>query len=284
MYSGKFSFDFLYPHVDIITWSSYHFIDHLMCQKYRSSPTRCPKEVTWQVALSFKRYLHWLAVLFLDRQVSWIAFDGGLVKEDLNSCVSFNSVEAAKRSARLSHSKEHKTVLNIDLIMSSDNENFAMHSETSFGPIHYGQPIICSPSMMTMTEILQRLCNLCLSDDLIHKWFNENSYRSYASCDGCSIRISSASAFLTDIVLKDKVSIIFDLKLSDIEKQEAQAQQILSLIHNVSKNETDVKNLIERVGARYFAVGNDGSIITGALPSQLQKNIILMQKNPCIVY
>lgn len=135
MHTGIFAFDFLYPHADVIRWSSYHFTDQLFCQKNGSTLATCPKEVAKQVEVSLRRYQYWLTVLLLDRQVSWVAFDGGLVNDDFNGCVSFNSVEAAKRSAQFSHSSEHKTVLNIDLILTSDNVNVAMHSKASFGPI-----------------------------------------------------------------------------------------------------------------------------------------------------
>jgi hypothetical protein len=194
-------------------------------------------------------------------------------------CASFNSVEAAKKSARFPHSSEHKTILNIDLIMTSDKENFAMHSESSFGPIHYGRNILHPPSMMAMTEVQNNLRNPCLSNEFIHEWFDDNQYRSYATCDECSLGISSARAFLNDIVLKDEVAIIFDLKLPDGELQETQAQQILSLILDASRSENDVQKLIERVGIRYFAVRNDGNISLEVLPSQLRKKI-LMPKSP----
>lgn len=278
MHTGIFAFDFLYPHPDVIKWSTYHVTDQLFCQKNGSTLTTCPKEVAKRVEVSLRRYQYWLTVLLLDRQVGWVAFDGGLVNEDFNGCISFNSVEAAKRSARFSHSNEHKTILNIDLIMTSDKVNVAMHSEASFGPIDYGQKITRSPSTMTVTEVQKHLRNPCLSNEDMQKWFDVNSYRSHGACDKCSSGISSASAFITDIVLKDEVPIIFDLKSPDGKKQETQAQQILSFIRNASRSETDAQKLIENVGIRYFAVGNNGSIQMESLPSQLQK--ISMQGSP----
>jgi hypothetical protein len=264
LHTGNFPFDFLYPNGEIIRWSSYHCTGQFICQKDGYAPNICPEEVTKQVESSLRRYWHWLTMLLLDRPLGWIAFEGGRVKKDPSSsqtdgCASFNSVEAAKRSARFPHSSEHKTILNIDLI----------------GPIHYGQNILHPPSMMAMTEVQNNLRNPCLSNEVILEWFDNNHFRSYAACNECSLSISSANAFLDDIILKDEVGIIFDLKLPDGEKQEMQAQQILSLIRDTSRSETDVQKLIERVGIRYFAVERDGSISLEVLPSQLREKILM---------
>jgi hypothetical protein len=109
MYTGHFLFDFLYPDVEILRWSSYHYTGQLICQRDGSTPNICPGEVTEQVESTLRRYRHWLMMLLLDRPLGWVAFEGGLVKKGPSSlqtggCASFNSVEAAKKSARFPHS------------------------------------------------------------------------------------------------------------------------------------------------------------------------------------
>ena len=270
---------FINPTKDIIMWSPYYLDSaSFHCGDEGSAPRECGSKISLQFRTAIQRYRHWMSILLLDRQVGWIAHDGGLVPQEpststTDGCHSFNSLEGAKKSMRAARSDRHKTIMNIDLIMTHDKQNVAMHSESSFGPLNIEPHILKSPSIMTMVEAQHELHNPCLSSETILQWLDGNPYRSYAICDGCLQGISSAKSFLDEVVLEGDTSIIFDLKVPGSDKQSTQVQGIISMIRNGSRSESDIQQLLERVSVRYFAESGNGNIILEALPIQLYNEI-----------
>ena len=264
-------FHFVRPNIAMIRWSSYHGSGKVVCS------SDCSNEILVEISAFLQRFKEWKATLLLDRPVGWVAFDGGLVQQSLinstsaeTNCSSFNSVLAAKKSIRASNSSS-ASIVNIDLVLTSDEKNVAMHSDESIGPIPYGQLMVSAPSTRTLLEVQRDVRNPCLSNDFIHKWFDSNPYHSYPECldaNGGSLGISSVEAFL-DIILEENAKIIFDLKSNG--KQELQLQKIQSMIHASGRSDADTQKLIDNIGIRYFVFTNKGKVELDVFPSQLRK-------------
>ena len=276
---------FVYPVRGNIDWVSNHDNGSLVCGASGSAPEDCTSDVYSEIESYFQTFRYWKAAILLDRPVGWMAFDGGLVPQELSAsiiegtseggfCSSFNSLEGAKRTIRYGGgSDDHRTMLNIDLTMTLDQANVAMHSSTLVGPINFQQNNVQSPSTMTLAEVQTKLRNPCLPSDVIHLWLDENTYRSYDTCSGCSQAAATAKQFLDEIALGYDTDIIFDLK--ETSGQEVQVQQILSLIQNDNSRSTaDKEKLLKRVHLRYFGVEQNKSPLLEVLPDPLLKKMI----------
>lgn len=263
-------FYFIHFSINVGQWSSYlSSRGRLDCRSPSNDDSkRCSSEVLPEIRAYLLRNKEHATTLLLDRPVGWIAFDGGLIKQGpvTNSnhlgyedgCTAFNSDVGVKRVIR--HSK-NKLIVNIDLVLTSDNQNVAMHNNSSVGPISH------SPSLVSTA-----IRNPCLSNGFIHRWFDSNPYNSYPEpslCSSfskdCSISISNIDAFI-NIILKENVSIIFDLKAFD--KQD-QLHHLMSSIHDVGRSIADVQRLSDNVSIRFFASNDDMNDIE--IPRKLRK-------------
>ena len=102
-------FGFMYPVRGNMDWASNHDNGSIVCGTSKSTLVDCTIVIHLQIKASLHRYRYWKRVLLLDRSVGWIAFDGGIVPQDLSTsstrgiheagfCSSFNSLDGAKRS------------------------------------------------------------------------------------------------------------------------------------------------------------------------------------------
>ena len=263
---------FMYPVRSNIDWVSNHDNASLVCGTSKATIAACTIGIKLQIEASLHRYRDWKRVLLLDRPIGWIAYDGGIVPQDLGTssirgihdasfCSSFNSLEGAKKSITAGGGDRNRTMLNIDLVMTADNVNVAMHNNEEFGSIKFEQNSVQSLSSMTFKEAQNSLRNPCLPSNLIHLWLDENNYHSFDTCRGCSQPVANAKQFLDDIALGWDTDIIFDLKAPHDSGQEIQVQQILSEIKNDSRSEADRQKLLERVKIRYFSANNNKDIL-----------------------
>jgi hypothetical protein len=293
---------FMYPVRSNIDWVSNHDNASLVCGTSKATLVACTIDIKLQIEASLHRYRDWKRVLLLDRPVGWIAYDGGIVPQDLgtssirgineaSSCSSFNSLEGAKKSITAGGRDRNRTILNIDLVMTVDNVNVAMHTNEGFGPIKFEQNSAQSLSSMTFKEAQNSLRNPCLPSNLIHLWLDENNYHSFDTCRGCSQSVANAKQFLDDIALGWDTDIIFDLKAPQDVGQEIQVQQILSEIKNDSRSEADRQKLLERVKIRYFSNNNKLDILpvhvfekinSSRFPSELKVYINAPSKLTCL--
>lgn len=168
-------------------------------------------------------------------------------------------------------------MLNIDLVMTVDNVNVAMHNNEAFGPIKFEQNSAQSLSSKTFQEAQNFLRNPCLPSHLIRLWLDDNNYHSFDTCYGCSQPVASAKQFLDDIVLGWDTDIIFDLKAPHEGGQEIQVQQILSEIKNDSRSEADRQKLLERVNIRYFSTKNNKDIMPVHIFEKINSNRFLSE-------
>ena len=272
------TFAFIYPLQGNIELMSYHSRSKFVCGESGSLLDYYDGDLSSQLVATFHRYNEWKRILLLDRPVGWIAYDGGIVPQDTSIgsipdgfCSSFNSLEGAKRSI-IAGGDTNRTMLNIDLVLTSDGENVAMHDSTTFGPIAFGNQVKSVVSM-TLADVENTLRNPCLSNTLIQQWFDENAYRSYDTCQGCSHSITRAIQFIDDVALGYNTDIIFDLKGTNILGQESQVRQILSMIQNDSRSESEKRRLLERVAIRYFSVDKNQDLSLEVLPDHIYAEI-----------
>ena len=230
------SSDLVYLRQHTIAWSSYIGNDELFCQdkKNNLSTKPCPTQV---FDIIKKRYNQWKVKLTQDRELGWVAFDGGLVENTEPSCASFNSIEGAKRS---SHNK--RTILNIDLTLASDGlSSLGMHNTTQVGPIYANE--ITSP---IQNNVIQ---NPCLSKDFISKWYDNNDYRTYSTNKESSFQGASSLNDFMQLISEEDTQVVFDLKERDIDRQQRQLQQIIEATSNTDMND----HILENIGVRFFS-------------------------------
>ena len=284
LFSHLSTFAFMYPARSNIDWISNHDNGSLVCGGSESIFVDCTIDVHLQIELFLHRHRDWIRVLLLDRPIGLIAYDGGLVPQDGSTfttdgmneprvCSSFNSLEGAKRSITAAGGDNKRIMLNIDLVMTLDRTNIAMHNNKEFGPIKFEQNSVQSISSMTLAEVQNTLRNPCIPRDLIRLWLDENTYHVYDTCRGCSQGVASAREFLDEIVMGYDIDIIFDLKAPHHSGQEIQAQQIVSMIHNESRSQADKQRLLERVKIRYFSVDRNEDLILEVLPKYVYDKI-----------
>lgn len=273
---------FISPTQFIFEWPSYYLDSSVLyCTNKKPNFERCDTFKTSYLLTALRRYRDWESLLLLDRQVGWIAFDGGLVLSgESNRCYSFNSVNGAKTSIEAINSDGYNTMVNVDLVMTKDDKNIAMHSYSSFNPLSDNIRIQKSPSRMTLSELQKILQHPCLSRDAILQWLDENPYRSLNTCHGCWQEISTAESFLDEIALKGNSSLIFDLKATgrQTEGLMSQAETIAELIHNKDRDENDIQQLVENVHLRFFAEGTDGRARLEVLPIEMYGNVTISTK------
>ena len=267
---------FIYPKQGIFEWSS-HYIDSSVfyCRTEEHVLEECDVSKSMDLLLALRRRHSWKSLVLLDRQVGWIAFDGGSVpSRESSSCYSFNSVKSAKRSLETIHSDVYSTMLNIDLVMTLDNENIAMHSYSSFNPLVDYLPSLISPSEMTLSEMQKKVRHPCLSGDTIRAWLDDNPYRFFNACNDCRQEISTINSFLDEIVLKANSSIIFDLKATARQTNGmiSQAEAIADLIYKYDRKKSVLKKIIDNVNLRFFGEDADGTARLEVLPTQLYGN------------
>jgi len=277
LFSHTPTYAFMYPLQGNIELMSYHSRSKFVCGESGSLLTDYDGDLSLQLMATFHRYNEWKRILLLDRPVGWIAYDGGIVPQDESIgtdgfCSSFNSLEGAKRSI-IAGGDINRTMLNIDLVLTADGENVAMHESTTFGPIAFEGNQVKSVASLTLADVENTLRNPCLPNTLIKQWFDENAYRSYDTCHGCSQSISRAIQFIDDIALGYDTDIIFDLKGTNIVGQENQVRQILSIIQNDSRSESEKRTLLERVAVRYFSVDKNQNLALEVLPNHIYAEI-----------
>lgn len=244
--------------------------------------------VVKQIEKSQRRYKSWMTTLLLDRPVGWVAYDGGLTIRDQfnneNFCSTFNTVEGASRSVKATSGSDSGTMLNIDLVMSSDNVNIAMHNSEMFSMLNSEPRILQSAHSMSAADLKNNVRNPCLPQSSIYQWFDRNPYHSYTNCEECSPKISTAEEFVKGILLSEKdIDVVFDLKSSDAITQDIQAQQILSIVRNSATSDTDKEIILQRINVRYFTVKEKTHVLE-VLPQHIFEKIMAGDTLPLKVY